>query len=140
LTAALASAIVPGRAIERMFREGVMANDVVFIGWNRPMQGREHEAAELFGQSMAFYEGQKKAGNLASYEPFLLDPHGGELNGFVLLRGTRAKLDAILASDEFQSIIIKGMVHIADLGVIHGVAGEAVPPRIGQYMAALPKR
>lgn len=117
-----------------------MANDFVFIGWNRPVPGREHEAAELFGQSMVFYESQKKAGNLASYEPFLLDPHGGELNGFVLLRGTRAKLDAILASDEFQAIIVKGMVYIADLGVIHGIAGEAVPARIGQYMAAIPRK
>jgi hypothetical protein len=117
-----------------------MSNDVVFIGWNRPVPGREHEAAELFGQSMAFYESQKKAGNLASYEPFLLDPHGGELNGFVLLRGTRAKLDGILATDEFQSIMVKGMVYITDLGAIRGIAGEAVPPRIGQYMAALPRK
>jgi hypothetical protein len=117
-----------------------MANDVVFIGWNRPVPGREHEAAELFGQSMTFYEAQKRAGNLASYEAFLLEPHGGEMNGFVLLRGTRAKLDALVSSQEFQSIIIKGMLYIQELGTVRGYAGEEVPARIGKFMAALPKR
>ena len=117
-----------------------MANDVVFIGWNRPIIGREHEAAELFGQSMAFYEAQKRAGHIDSYETFLLDPHGGELNGFVLLRGSRAKLDAVVASDEFQAIQVKAVVYLADIGVVHGLTGEAVMPRIGQFMAALPKR
>jgi hypothetical protein len=117
-----------------------MANDVVFLGWNRPIAGREHEAAEVFGQSMAFYEAQKRAGHIDSYESFLLDPHGGELNGFVLLRGTRAKLDALVASDEFQAILVKAVAYIDDIGVVPGRTGEAVLARIGQFMAALPKR
>jgi hypothetical protein len=127
------------RARNFALREAVMANDVVFIGWNRPIVGRENAAAELFGQSMAFYEAQKRAGHLDSYETTLLDPHGGELNGFILLRGTRAKLDALVASDEFQAIMVKASVFLADVGVVNGLTGEAVPARIGQYMAAIPK-
>jgi hypothetical protein len=117
-----------------------MANDVVFIGWNRPIPGREHEASELFGQSMNYYEAQKRAGNITGYETILLDPHGGELNGFILIRGTRAKLDALVASDEFNSLTVKAAVYLSELGVVRGLTNEAVAPRIGQFMAATPKR
>ena|SRR5580704_9951790 len=117
-----------------------MANDVMFIGWNRPIAGREQAASELFMHSMEFYESQKKAGNLAGYEVVLLDPHGGELNGYVLLRGARAKLDALVASDEFVSIMVKASVFLTEVGAIHGVTGEAVGQRIGQYLAAVPKK
>jgi hypothetical protein len=117
-----------------------MTNDAVFIGWNRPIIGRELEASELFKHSMGFYEAQKKAGNIASYDVVLLDPHGGELNGFVLLRGTRAKLDALRASEEFTAIMVKAAVYLMNVGVVPGIAGESVPQRIGQFMAALPKR
>jgi hypothetical protein len=117
-----------------------MANDVVFIGWNRPVPGREQEATELFGESVAFYEDQKKSGNIDSYEPFLLDPHGGTINGFVLLRGNRQKLDAVLASNEWIALATKGIVYLSELRVLHGVTAEAVAERVGQYMAALPSK
>ena len=117
-----------------------MANDVLFLGWNRPVPGREHEASELFMQSMHYYESQKKAGNLTSFDVVVLDPHGGELNGFILLRSPRAKLDAIRASAEFDAIMIKASVYLQDVGTVSGVTGDAVAGRIGAYMGALPKR
>lgn len=117
-----------------------MANDVVLIGWNRAVVGRELEAAELFGHSIGFYEAQKRAGNLASYEAFFLDPHGGDMNGFILLRGDRGKLDGLLASDEFNAITTKAIVHLEGVGVIRGITGELVQQRMGQYLAAVPKK
>jgi hypothetical protein len=41
---------------------------------------------------------------MTAYEVVLFDLHGSELNGFVLLGGTRAKLDAIRASDELNTM------------------------------------
>ena len=117
-----------------------MSNDVVMVGWNRGVAGREQEAIELFGESIGFYEAQKKAGNLTSYEPFFFDPHGGDLNGFMLLRGDRAKLDALTASDEFTAITMKAVICLEGVGVIRGVTGETVQKRMGMYMNALPKK
>ena len=75
-----------------------------------------------------------------SVQAVVLDPHGGELNGFVLLAGTRAKLDAVRASDEFISIMVKASALVLDVGVVTGVTGDSVVGRIAQFMAALPKR
>jgi hypothetical protein len=108
------------------------ADSALFIGWNRPVRGKEKEGIELFQSSMAFYAKQVQAGAIESFEPILLDTHGGDLNGFVLIKGTAAKLDAFQRSEEFQDLVVRGMLLIDSLGVIRGMVGEGVMKQISR--------
>jgi hypothetical protein len=69
-----------------------MADRVLFIGWNRPVVGREQQAMELWQKAMEYYGKLQADGRIESFEPVILTAHGGDLNGFVMLRGGAEKL------------------------------------------------
>jgi hypothetical protein len=117
-----------------------MANDVLLVGWNRAVAGREHDVVELFGTAMGFYENQKKAGNITAYQNFFLQPHGGDLNGFTLVHGDHAKLAAMINTDEWMAIEAKAIVSLDGFGVLRGVTGDLIQKRMSLYMNAIPKR
>lgn len=63
-----------------------MADACLFIIWNRPFSGRERETYSLlFSQGLERLENFQRAGWFESYEAIGLTPHGGTLNGFLLL-------------------------------------------------------
>ncbi len=41
-----------------------MADRVIFIGWNRPVVGREQQAMKLFQKAMEYYSKLKTSGKL----------------------------------------------------------------------------
>jgi hypothetical protein len=55
-----------------------------------------------------------------------LTPHGGDLNGFFLLIGDRAKLDELRRTDEFEAFVMKLGQLFTRLGVIPGVNWEGI--------------
>lgn len=125
-----------------LFLEGTMstADHVVFIGWNRANPGRELEGMALFNDSLAFYEAQKKAGHIAGFEVFLLDPHGGDLNGFILLRGERGKLNALRASETFRDLVTRAHILMHGVGIIEGTTGAEMQTQMALYMKHLTKK
>lgn len=106
------------------------ADSVLFIGWNRSLPGRETKAIELLFESLNFFAAQAKAGNIQSFQPVLLRPHGGDLNGFVMITGEGSKLDALVRSEEFQEILTVAQLILDGVGVTHGDTGEAVARQI----------
>jgi hypothetical protein len=104
-----------------------MADDsVLFIGWNRAIHGREREALEAFSSSMAFWSKQVASGKVSAFEPIMLDHHGGDMNGFMLVRGQHANLAALADSDEFRELIYRADMCVSGIGVVLGKMGEGV--------------
>src|SRR5438105_15631953 len=104
---------------KRDWMEGSMAAEHgLFLGWNRPARGREAAAVELFGSVIGYLGKQQKAGSVESFEPVFLAAHGGDLNGFIVVRGDHAKLAAMRATDEFQELIARVNMNVDGFGVI----------------------
>ena len=103
-----------------------MANQVLFIGWNRPARGREEQALKLWGKSMEYYGKLQVEGRIESFEPVLLTAHGGDLNGFFLIRGDGKNLEEIRREDDFINIVIEGGYCIDGFGVVTGFIGEGL--------------
>lgn len=61
------------------------------------------QGVALFGEALAFW-GQQQAGAIESIEPVFLSPHGGDLNGFLLIRGDAAKLNQVLDTDDYLAL------------------------------------
>ncbi len=80
-----------------------MSSNIIFFGWNRPIPGREKLSGAHFQEFAQYLGGLQQSGTIQSFEAVLLDPHGGDLNGFFLIRGEPAKLDAVMASDAWHT-------------------------------------
>jgi hypothetical protein len=115
-----------------------MADAGLFIGWGEVVRGREERALEVFNETIAFYGQLQADGRIESFEPCLLDPHGGDLAGFVLLRGSAEQMDALHHDDEFQRQVTRANFIVDDLGIIHAYLGEELGRQMSRYQAELP--
>ena len=110
-----------------------MANRVIFIGWNRPAVGREQEAAQLWQKAMAYYGTLQADGKIESFEPILLTAHGGDPNGFVMIKGEDEKLAEVRREDTFTDLVIEGGWCLEGFGVVTGYVGEGVADIFGRW-------
>jgi len=103
-----------------------MADAALFLGWGEVIAGREAIALAGFNESMAFYTAQQQNGTIESFEPVILWPHGGDLGGFILIRGEAAKLAALKQTAEFQRLNTRAQLFLHGLGVIDGYIGASL--------------
>jgi hypothetical protein len=108
-----------------------MADAGLFIGWGQVARGREDRALAVFNETIELYGQMQSNGRIEDFEVCLLDPHGGELAGFELLRGSEEQIDAVHRSEDFQHMITKASLVVDDLGVIPAALGEG----LGRAMA-----
>jgi hypothetical protein len=68
----------------------------------------------------------QKQGYFERVERVALTPHGGTVNGFLLLFGERAKLDELRRTDEFERFSIRLMMLFDGYGVVPGLNNEGL--------------
>jgi len=114
-----------------------MPNHALFVGWNRPVAGRETVAVELFNSFISYLGKQQQAGNVESFEPVFLHAHGGDLNGFVVVRGDRNKLNQLIASEEWYDLLTRITVNVDGMGVIPAFIGQDITAQMTRYQRAI---
>ena len=110
-----------------------MAKGAIFIGWGEPLPGYREKSLKVFSEAMQFNKRMQQQGEIESFEPVILDYHGGDLSGFVLLRGDRDKLSRLRMNPEFQNLIIKCALVVNNVGVIDAFNGDAAQQRVTDY-------
>lgn len=116
-----------------------MSTNLAFFAWNRSIPGRERLSAEHFQEFFQYLGKEQQSGRIQSFEPVFLDTHGGDLNGFFLIRADSAKLDALVASPEFIRHRTRAMLHLEGSGLVRGVSGDLVMERMKLWTELLPK-
>ncbi|HEU0201634.1 MAG TPA: hypothetical protein VFR86_14520 [Burkholderiaceae bacterium] len=115
-----------------------MSSNCIFFGWNRSIPGRERLSAEHFQEFAQYLSSQQQRGNVKSFDVVFLHPHGGDMNGFFLIRGENAKLDALVASDEWVTHQTRAMLHLESGGAVRGVTGDLIPQRMDLWSKHIP--
>lgn len=110
-----------------------MADMALFIGWGAPVRGREEKGLDVFNEAISYYGGLQGDGRIESFEVALLEPHGGDLYGFIVLRGSRDQLDGIRGEDEFARITTRAGLVVESLGVVPAHIGEGVANQVTRY-------
>lgn len=105
----------------------------ILIGWTRPIPGREQQAREVFQQSLGYYGRLQSEGKIESFEPALIEPHGGDFNGFVLVRGEQSRLDEVRSSEEFLELVARGNYSVQGFGVLRVHLGEGVQKQMARF-------
>jgi hypothetical protein len=94
---------------------------------------REQRALAVFNESMEYYAGLEQGGKVESWDVVLLEPHGGDLAGFVLLRGTVDQMNAVRADEEFQRLTLRADLVIDGLGIVGALMGDGLAQSMGVY-------
>ncbi len=110
-----------------------MAESGLFVGFGVSVRGRERQAAKVFGEAQEYFARLQQQGEIDSFETVLLESHGGDLNGFTLVRGDRDKLASIRTSDEFVRLSLRAGLITEGFGVIGAVLGERVGTLMGVF-------
>src|ERR1700693_381674 len=115
-----------------------MSDHGLFIGFGIPVRGRETRAVEVFNEATQYYAGLQQKGTITSFEVALLEFHGGELGGFVLLRGEREKIAMLRVDPEFQRLQTRASLAGENIGVVGGVLGAELQRQMSDYINELP--
>jgi hypothetical protein len=110
-----------------------MADSGLFIGFGAPVRGRERQAIKVFNEVFEYYSRLQQEGEIDSFEPVLLEPHGGELGGFFLLRGDQDKLARVRSSEEFERYTVRGQLIVENIGIVGAVLGERLMSQMSLF-------
>jgi hypothetical protein len=110
-----------------------MADAGLFIGWGEVVRGREGGAVDGFNEVVEFIGQLQGDGRIESFEICFLEPHGGDLAGFMLLRGTTEQMDAVRSDDEFGRHMTRASLHVENLGLVGAALGEGIARQMAIY-------
>lgn len=114
-----------------------MADSILFIGWSTPVRGRERQSLTVFQESVSYWGKLQSDGKIESFDVALLAPHGGDLNGFAILRGEGEKLDEVRRDEEFQRLLTRANLIVEGLGAVPGVTGDELAAQMSRGQAQL---
>lgn len=75
---------------------------------------------------MEYYSKLQSGGKIESFEPVILAHHGGDLNGFIILRGESKKLADVREESTFVEYTVESGYCLEDFGIVSGYTGEGM--------------
>ena len=114
-----------------------MASSVILFGWNRSIPGREKVSAGHFDEFVKYLGGLQQKGEIQTFDIVFLDTHGGDLNGFFLIKAESAKLDTLVSTTDWITHITRASLHLEGSGVIRGVTGDEIMKRMAIWTNAI---
>lgn len=114
-----------------------MADAGLFIGWGAPIQGREAKGLEVFNETIAFWGRLQGEGRIESFEVALLEPHGGDLEGFMMVRGSSEQMSALRTDEEFERVLTRATLVVQGVGSVGALIGEGLARGVGIYQEAV---
>src|SRR5947207_4820064 len=116
--------------------EATVTDSALFIGWGATAAGRERQSVELFQESLRYLANLVTEGRVASVEPFFLEPHGGDLEGFFVVRGDLDELNKVRYEDDFQRMSVRAQAVVSNFGIVQAKTGEQLNKHMGWFTEA----
>ncbi|MDQ4130563.1 MAG: hypothetical protein M3133_06180 [Actinomycetota bacterium] len=107
-----------------------MADAAIFVGFGQAARAREPQALELLEEGVRYFAGLQQRGEIESFEPVVLEPHGGDLRGFVLVRGDHDGLDRLRRDAEFLRLSARASLVVDNFGVVDAYLGEGLQSQL----------
>jgi hypothetical protein len=107
-----------------------MERNAVFFAWNRSVPGREETSGAHFDEFVAYLGAQTQAGTIQGFDVVFLDPHGGDMNGFFLIKGEPQGISTLVSSQEWTEHMTRASLHLMGSGSVGAVTGDLVMARM----------
>jgi hypothetical protein len=105
----------------------------LFIGWGEVVHGRERQAQQIFEEAIQYWGGLQQQGEIESFDAVGLEPHGGDLAGFFLIRGDPERLGRLRIRDDFQRLVMRGSLVVEDIGVVTASLGDELAQQFQMF-------
>ena len=116
-----------------------MADYGLFIGFGTPVRGREARSLDVFNEATQYYSRLQQEGTIESFEVAILEPHGGDLGGFFLIRGERQKLSQLRVDPDFERLTTRANLAVDGIGIIGATLGDGMGQSIGMFQEEIPR-
>ena len=113
-----------------------MADFGLFVGFGWPVRGREQRAAQVFQEAVDLWSRLQQEGEIESWDAIFLEPHGGDLGGFFLVRGDRNKIARIRSSDELMRLSTRAQLIVENFGVVGAEMGARIEAQMQAFLEA----
>ncbi|MFC5449388.1 hypothetical protein [Paenibacillus aestuarii] len=104
-----------------------MAKGSLIVGWGEIIAGREKSAKATLDNAMQYCIRLQREGRIDRFEVVVLEPHGSDLNGFVLITGDKEAVAQLRVEDEFVSVIVGVQLVHRNVRVVGAYTGAALP-------------
>jgi hypothetical protein len=101
------------------------------------VHGREQKSVGVFNDAVEMWTRLQGEGTLESWEAVFLEPHGGDLSGFFLLRGEPGPLAQLRVSDDFGRLITRAGLIVESLGVVGADVGDRIATQMAVFQEAV---
>ncbi|MDQ3932585.1 MAG: hypothetical protein M3252_07100 [Actinomycetota bacterium] len=112
-----------------------MAEAAIFIGFGQAARAREPQALELLDEGLRYFAALQEQGEIESFEPVVLAPHGGDLRGFVLVRGERTALGRLRRDPDFRRLTTRASLVVDNFGVVNAYVGEGLRSQLAVFQS-----
>lgn len=116
-----------------------MADRVLFIAWGESVHGREERGLEIFNEAMGILGRMQQEGRIEKFDVALLDPNGGDLEGYVAVHGNAEQLAAVRADEEFVRNTLDAQNIVHRLRHTEGYTNEGVARMMELYQQSIAK-
>ncbi|MFC0215524.1 hypothetical protein ACFFK0_24320 [Paenibacillus chartarius] len=83
-----------------------MTKGSLIVGWGEIIPGREKAAQATLQHAMQYCVRLQQEGKIDRFEVVVLEPHGSDLNGFVLITGDKETVARLRVEDEFVEVMV----------------------------------
>lgn len=100
-----------------------MAKGALFVGWGEIITGREKVAPRVLGEAVEYLQHLQNEETIDSFEVVILEPHGGDLGGFVLVKGDKDLIARLRVDEDFTRVIVGVQLVHQKVGVVGAYTG-----------------
>jgi hypothetical protein len=102
----------------------------------------EARAIETFNEALGILGRMQQEGRIEGFDVVLLSPNG-DMDGFILAKGTAEQITALREDEEFQRNTVMAQLCVDGIRHLDGYANEGVAQQMAVYeeaIAAVPQR
>ncbi|MDD9267264.1 hypothetical protein ACFPES_09555 [Paenibacillus sp. GCM10023248] len=110
-----------------------MAKGSLIVGWGEIIPGREKAAQATLNDAMQYCTRLQQEGKIDRFEVVVLEPHGSDLCGFVLITGDKETVAKLRTEEEFVSVIIGVQLVHRNVRVVGAYTGAELRGLFGMW-------
>jgi len=108
-----------------------MAEVALCTVWGDPIPGRKKQALNVYNEAMQYWAGLQQEEKIERFDVTVLALSGGDMAGFLVVRGTSKQIDSVRRSKEFQQYIAGGQLVASHLSVALANVDEGLAQFMG---------
>jgi hypothetical protein len=110
-----------------------MAEAALCTVWGEPVPGREKQALNIYNDVIQYWGRLQQEGKIERFDVTVLTPSGGDVTGFLVVRGTAEQIDSVRRTKEYQQLLNRVQLVVSHLRNNDAFVDEGLVQIMRQY-------